>query len=337
MPYAPPEALLVVRGAEVAEQIEGNRETVQDIVRDAYLTHARGDSSLPHSSFLRFPDRERDRIIALPGYLGGRFRVSGVKWIASFPGNITHGLARASAVLLLNDARTGFPYACLESSLISAARTAGSATLAAEELIGGRRAGRVGFVGTGLIAEHIRRFLTELGWEIGGYRLFDTDPAAAERFAQTLRETGAPDVRAVGDVREAFSACDLVILATVAGTPHLADPQLLRHAPVVLHVSLRDLDPALIAAAQNVTDDIGHVVRERTSLHLAAERFGHQDFIDGTLADVLTGGFTRDPGRAVVFSPFGLGVLDLAVGKHVYDRVAGLGGGSPVAGFFPAG
>jgi N-[(2S)-2-amino-2-carboxyethyl]-L-glutamate dehydrogenase len=38
--------------------------------------------------------------------------------------------------------------------------------------------------------------------------------------------------------------------------------------------------------------------------------------------------------RTVVFSPFGLGVLDPAVGKHVYDEVARSGGLQVIEDFF---
>jgi N-[(2S)-2-amino-2-carboxyethyl]-L-glutamate dehydrogenase len=44
--------------------------------------------------------------------------------------------------------------------------------------------------------------------------------------------------------------------------------------------------------------------------------------VDGTLADVMAGRVSLADDRPVVFSPFGLGVLDLAVGKFVYDELA---------------
>lgn len=326
--------LTVIAAPDVAAIIEADRPGCVDVVRRCYLTHAASATALPHSSFLRFPHLSRDRIIALPAYLGGDFDVAGIKWIASFPENTANGIPRASAVLLLNDLTNGYPYACLEASLISASRTAASAVLGAEELIGERRVRSVGFVGTGLIADHVRRFLRDLNWQIDSYRLFDLDPAVAGDFAAKLRVDGAAEVAVTSEVAEAMGA-DLVVLATVAGEPHLHDPAMLAHRPVVLHLSLRDLSPEMVLAAQNITDDIDHAVRERTSLHLAEQRVGHRDFVDGTIADVLCGRVRRDPDRAVVFSPFGLGVLDLAVGAWVFERVRANGDGHVIPGFFP--
>jgi 2,3-diaminopropionate biosynthesis protein SbnB len=327
-----PPTMRVITGADVAREIERDRPECLRVVRDAYLTHDAGDSVNPHSAFLRFPHLPRSRIISLPAYLGGAFDVAGLKWIASFPDNTRHNIPRASATLVLNDCRTGFPFACMESSIISATRTAASAVLGAESLTGGRYAERVGIIGTGLIAQHVWKFLRDLGWRLGGVRLFDLERQAAERFAERIG--GRPEV--VDSIEDAFAECDLVVLTTVAGEPHVHDPGLLGHNPVVLHLSLRDLAPELILTAQNITDDVDHAVREGTSLHLAEQRVGNRDFVHGTLGDLLTGRVTRDSGRAAIFAPFGLGVLDLAVGKWVHDRVVAAGNGREIPDFFEA-
>lgn len=326
--------LRILTAADVLRQLAGHREECMDVVRRAYLCHSAGNSVNPESSFLRFPHRPEARIISLPAYLGGQFEVAGIKWIASYPGNRARSLPRASAVLLLNDTVSGYPFAAMEASIISASRTAASAVLAAEILSGGRHAARVGVVGAGLIADHVWRFLRDLHWEIDGFTVFDVDHAQAERFAANLEADGAQDIVVASAAADAFSGCNLVVVATVATEPHICDPALLGHAPVVLHLSLRDLNPAVILAAQNITDDIDHAVREHTSLHLTEQRTGYRGFIDGTLAHLLRGTLVRDPGRAAVFSPFGLGVLDLAVGQWVWSRTVAEGGGLAVPGFY---
>jgi ornithine cyclodeaminase len=325
---------VAVAAPEVRRCIENARAECVDIVRRAYLDHHGGRSVLPHSSFLRLPGHPRDRIIGLPGYLGGEAEVAGIKWISSWPGNTAHGRPRASAVLVLNDTATGFAFACLESSLISATRTAASAVLAAEALTGGRLATCIGFIGAGLIAEHVRLFLRDLGWQAGGYRVFDIASDKAKALAARLTRDGASDVAPCADAAEVFARCDIVMIATVAPAPHLADPGLLAGRPLVVHLSLRDLAPELILASQNVVDDVDHVMREATSVHLAEQRAGHRDFVAGDIGTVLRGDLARDAGRACVFSPFGLGVLDLAIGRWVYDTVRDAGGGTTVAGFF---
>src|SRR5216117_3243638 len=129
--------LSIINGKSVFDIVRAHRSECVRVVRHAYLAHAQGQSVNPDSYFLRFPDKPDCRIIALPAYLGDGFEVAGLKWIASYPGNVQRGIPRASAVLVLNLCDTGYPFAILESSIISAARTAASAALAAYWL-GGR-------------------------------------------------------------------------------------------------------------------------------------------------------------------------------------------------------
>jgi 2,3-diaminopropionate biosynthesis protein SbnB len=251
-------------------------------------------------------------------------RVDGLKWISSFPENVSAGIPRASAVLILNDHDTGYPFACLESSIISATRTAASAALAADWLSRGRpRPARVGFVGVGLIARYIHTFLAGTGWNFGEIGVHDLSRDSAEGFRGYLERLGVTGRITMHDSVEALiRSSDLVVFATIAGSPHVTDTSWFEHNPLVLHVSLRDLSPEILLASTNIVDDIEHCLKANTSPHLAEQLTGNRDFVHGTLADVMEGRVTVPENRPVVFSPFGLGVLDLAVGKYVYDQLA---------------
>lgn len=325
----------VVSGAQVDDVLRGEEKGVLDLIESAYRLHGEGDTVNPPSYFLRFPDRPSSRIIALPASLGGDNAVDGLKWISSFPDNVRSGLPRASAILVLNDPRTGYPLACLESSIISATRTAASAALAADWLTrDGARPTRVGFIGSGLIARYIHKYLAAGGWNFDDVGVFDLSPAHAEGFSGYLRSTGQPAVTVHDTAEDLIRRSDLVVFATVAGEPHVHDASWFAHAPLVLNISLRDLSPEVIVSATNVVDDVEHCLKANTSVHLAEQSTGGRDFLSGTLYDVMTGAVDLPAGRPLIFSPFGLGVLDLALGKHVYDRLRESGELRAVDGFF---
>ncbi len=327
--------ILLLRGDDVSNLLANREVEMIEVVRKAYIAHSRGESSLPHSSFLRFPDDEVNRIIALPAFLGDGFSVAGLKWISSFPDNVQRGIARASAVLMLNSCDNGHLEAILECSLISAKRTAASAALAARMLTQRQAPGTIGLIGTGVINFEIARFL---GVDLGFSRalLFDLDPDRARRFAALLQEIAGVEVEIAPSMAAVLGGCSLISFATTAIRPHVADLRMCPPGTTILHISLRDLAPEVILACDNVVDDPGHVCRAQTSLHLAEQLTGSQDFIRCTLADICEGvAPPRGHQTISVFSPFGLGILDLAIGKLVLDMALATGRGTIIESFLP--
>ena len=330
--------ILILKGHEVDALLAGRELQLMQTVQKAYETHQAGQSSLPHSTFLRFPDNDRNRIIALPAYLGGKFEVAGMKWISSFPENLNHGLERASAVMILNSALTGQPETILEGSVISAKRTAASVGLAAGTLTAGQEISTVGLIGTGLINFEVVRFLNASCAEIRKLRVFDLDINRAKQFQKRCYDTfDRVEVEVMREIRDAFSNTSLISLATTATTPHIDDLSHCAPGTTILHVSLRDLSPQVILACDNIVDDVDHVCRANTSLHLAEQLVGNRDFIRCSLAEILGGSAParRNEDDIAIFSPFGLGVLDVAVGALVRDLAIANRIGTTLDSFIP--
>jgi 2,3-diaminopropionate biosynthesis protein SbnB len=312
-------AFHVVSGTAVKRIIDENRDSVFHAVETAYRLHAAGDAVNPDSYFLRFPDKPNARIIALPAHLGGAVQKSGIKWISSFPDNRAHNLARASAVLVLNDAGTGYPVACIEAALISATRTAASAALAAEHMAVNPFEGTLGVIGTGIIARTTVEWLLFRNWRFRRVCLHDLDRKEAERFSRWLREEHDLQVEIQDSLDDVVSDSSLLLFTTTAPEPYISDERLFRHCPTVLHLSLRDICVNIILGAQNVVDDVDHCLKANTSLHLTEKATGNRAFVAGNLVDVLEKKVKIDARAPRIFSPFGLGVLDLAVGNIVLD------------------
>lgn len=309
----------VIPGSAVKSAIDDNRNRIFEAVEAAYRLHASGDSINPESCFLRYPDKPSARIIALPAHLGGGVQKSGIKWISSFPENRAGNLARASAVQILNDATTGYPLACIEASLISATRTAASAALAAEHLSPIPFEGTLSVAGTGIIARSTVEWLLFRKWTFRKIKLYDRDQEEADHFCKWLRDQHNLPADIQDSVEDAVFDSSLVLFTTTAPAPYLADARLFEHCPTVLHLSLRDLGTSVILASQNIVDDVNHCLKANTSLHLTEMATGNRSFVSGSLVDVLDKRFALDHDRPRIFSPFGLGVLDLAVGNVVFE------------------
>ena len=155
--------------------------------------------------------------------------------------------------------------------------------------------------------------------------MHDLSAASAAGFRGYLEQSGVTGTITVHhNAEQLIRASDLVVFATIASEPHVSDPSWFTHNPLVLHISLRDLTPQILLACTNIVDDVEHCLKASTSPHLAEQLTGSRDFLAGTLDDVIAGRVTVPPDRTVVFSPFGLGVLDLAVGKYVYGGRLGM-------------
>jgi 2,3-diaminopropionate biosynthesis protein SbnB len=310
--------LCTVNAAAVRHILEAHPRLPLTAVDQAYRSHDRGETANPPSAFLPLPANRR-RVIALQAATSDPPAV-GCKLIASWPENILHGRPRASAIIVINDAETGVPVALLEGGQISSARTAAAAVLGARTLANpAAPAKSLAVVGAGVIAARIIETFAMDGWMFERVGCFDLEPANTAAFMRRVEERCGWVVESLAALEAALDF-DIVVFATTALKPYVAPPEAFRPGQLVLNVSLRDIAPELLLGAENVVDDVEHCLTAGTSPHLAEQLIGDRRFVTGTLAQVMTGAVSVDHARPIVFSPFGMGILDLTLGHAVWQH-----------------
>ena len=280
----------------------------------------------PIKVYLRYNDL-KNRIIAMPAYLGGKFPVAGLKWIASFPSNIDRGLKRASSVLVLNQADTGVPYAIINSAKISGIRTAGvtGAVMGAymKSVALKKTTFKVGVVGLGPIGllhiELINKLFKDQVTDLYIYDIADARKCTEVEVAPEINLTVCQSFE------ELFKQSDILITCTVSSERYI------NYAPqkgrLYLNVSLRDFSPEFLKEIDvNLVDDWDEVCRENTDIEAAHLSFGlgRKDVWELNAFDEL---FDRSDlhEKSVMFNPMGMAVFDMAVAGYYYRMAENLG------------
>jgi ornithine cyclodeaminase len=232
--------MLVLKRAEVTALLDPG--ALEAALARAHADLSSGAASLPPR--IAAFSGDAGLLGAMPGFLPSAGL--GCKLVSVFPGNVDRPSHQATIALF--DPADGSPLALMDGTYITAARTAGTAALAAR-LLAREDAAVLAILGTGVQAQaHARAFAGVRAWtEI---RVAGRDRAKAEELAAGI---GA---RAVS-FEEAVRGADVI-----AATTHSAEPVVhlewlspgAHVGSVGLNAAGSELDPALVAAATLVVE-----------------------------------------------------------------------------------
>ncbi len=299
-------------------QIGTNWPELIEVIENATHAFDQGEYSQPLKPYLRYEDN-RNRIIAMPAYIGGTDSAVGIKWVASFPNNYMKDLPRAHSVLILNEVDTGKPLAVFNSALLSAVRTVSVSATFLKHTISTIQSEKLNVMifGLGPIGElHYNFLMDSLSDRIQRLYIYDTNLQKAQAFTEKYADS---KIVRVDSWEDAFQHSDIILTCTVVSEPYINIPA--KVGAIILNISLRDFGSLFYKYSNPymVVDDWDEVCREGTTV----ERLYNQKMISPSdsirLADIVVGNrnMMNDANiRTIFFNPMGMAVYDIAIAKY---------------------
>ncbi|MFA5248353.1 MAG: 2,3-diaminopropionate biosynthesis protein SbnB [Patescibacteria group bacterium] len=291
-----------------------------NVIEGAVACLCNNDYSQPIKPYLRYGDL-KNRIIAMPAYVGGGFNVAGIKWIASFPDNIKKGIARANSVVVLNNADTGEPIAVINTALLSIIRTVSVSGLMMKYFNKKRNLQNfnLGIIGFGPIGQyHLKMFMSLFGNELKKVFLYDIKGIDKK----TINCEHEDRVMVVDRWEDAYSDSDVLITCTVSKDRYIDKKP--KNGSLHLNVSLRDYKIDVFEHFKNaiIVDDWDEVCRENTDIEVMSREKGLRKSDVKDIGDIVCNNSLEaiESRQAVMFNPMGMGIFDIAIGKYYCDQ-----------------
>lgn len=238
----------------------------------------------------------------------------------------------------LFDADSGEPLAIIDGAAMNPFKT-GAAGAVGVDALARPDATTAAVIGSGAQARGQLR-ATATVRDLEAVRVFSPTADHREAFADECDDRLEAAVRAVSSASEALAGADIVITATTASDPVIADADVEPGTHVTAmgqyHPEKNELPPALIARATYVLDLADRATRDAGSFREAYEQ-GMVTDVDAELGDIITG---THPGRTsesevTVFDSGGTGIETVAAAAMLYERAREADRGTPLP-FAPA-
>lgn len=254
---------------------------------------------------------------------------------ANYPENRERfGLPTIQGMIVLCDADNGRPLALMDSTEITARRTAAATAVAAKHL-----------------ARPASAILTVCGCGVQGYaqaralavvlplqRVFayDANKQRASEFANHLGSELGIKVQAVPDLRSSLQQSDVCVTCTTSRKPLLTrqdvPPGLFLAAVGADHPEKQELDPALMAACKVVADLTEQCAGIGELHHALAAGVMQLSDVHAELGEIVAG---CKPGRSnpqetIIFDSTGMALQDVAAAAATYEKAVAEGRGSRV-------
>lgn len=295
-------------------------ETIS-VIEGAVSCLGKKDFSQPVKPYLRYKEM-KNRIIAMPAFVGGDFDMAGIKWIASFPDNIQKNIPRAHSVVILNKADTGKPVAIINTALLSIIRTVSvsGALMKSYDRARNLNKFKLGIIGWGPIGQHhLKMCMQMFGDGITDVYLYDLRPVIDKK---NIGYEGRVQIHVVNSWEEVYDSSDVFITCTVSKVPYIDKNP--KKGMLLLNVSLRDYTTDIFDAVKDqiIVDDWEEVCRENTDIENMHKEKGLMEehtrsIIDAVCEDCIK---EYEPDSTVMFNPMGMAVFDIAMGAHYYYK-----------------